>query len=197
MHSLHVLFPRVQLRRQAQQVKLLSPAREGGFRLPPRWKVQPKPRLGAGESWIVCFSWQREGWEDRQGKYSIDVVCGPFYTSVQSVPIVGVRSVFRAFRIRLPNSPSRVALGYLIAYCRSSAFTSVEWAVIISYLVESFRVKCVHWQIKENKADIAPPLAAVWCGQWLLTQMCTACDEGKEQGVVRENEEGFSFGLGN
>lgn len=92
------------------------------------------------------------------------MVCGPFYTSVQSVPIVGVRSVFRAFRIRLPNSPSRVALGYLIAYCRSSAFTSVEWVVIISYLVESFRVKCVHWQIKENKADIAPPLAAVWCG---------------------------------
>ena len=53
------------------------------------------------------------------------------------MPVVGVRSMFRALRIRLPNSPSRVALGYLTAYRRSSAFTSVT--VIISYLVESFR----------------------------------------------------------
>ena len=53
------------------------------------------------------------------------------------------------------------------------------------------------WQIRANTADVAPPLAAVWCGSWMLTQMCAAYDEGREQGVVRGNEEGFSFGLGN
>lgn len=68
MHSSHALFSCIQVRVQSQQV------RETGFRLPPRRRLQPRQRPGAGRSWTVRFSLVENSEGGQWGKYGTDGV---------------------------------------------------------------------------------------------------------------------------